>query len=39
MNSEIENKSDDETINRDRRKIRNTMATTLDDYIHDLYNN
>jgi len=39
VNSEIENNSDDEMINRDRRKIRNNMATTLDDYIHDLYNN
>ena len=39
VNSEIENKSDNEMINRDRRKIRNNMATTLDDYIHDLYNN
>ena len=39
VNSEIENKSDDEMINRDRRKIRNNMATTLDDYIHDLHNN
>ena len=39
VNSEIENNSDNEMINRDRRKIRNNMATTLDDYIHDLYNN
>ena len=39
VNSEIENKSDDEMINRDRRRIRNNMAITLDDYIHDLYSN
>ena len=39
VNSEIENKSDNEMINRDRRKIRNNMATTLDDYIHDLFSN
>ena len=39
VNSEIENKSDNEVINRDRRKIRNNMATTLDDYIHDLFSN
>jgi hypothetical protein len=39
VNSEIENKSDNEMINRDRRKIRNNMAITLDDYIHDLYSN
>jgi hypothetical protein len=39
VNSEIENKSNDEIILRDRRRIRNDMATTLDEYIHDLYKN
>ncbi|WP_340111019.1 ATP-binding protein [Maribellus mangrovi] len=37
VNAEIENKTKDKALLKDRRKIRNRMAESLDDYIEDLY--
>ena len=37
VNSEIVNKTNDKSIQKDRRNIRNRMAESLDDYIADLY--
>ena len=37
VNSEIVNKTQDKSILKDRRNIRNRMSESLDDYIEDLY--
>lgn len=37
VNAELINKTEDKTLIKDRRNIRNRMAESLDDYIEDLY--
>jgi len=39
VNAEIISKTDNSEINKDRRRLRNRMFETLDEYIDDLYSN
>ena len=39
VNAEIISKTDNSEVNKDRRRLRNRMFETLDEYIDDLYSN